>query len=70
MLFLFLRKIMIIKSFYFLILLKHANCFNFDLNKTIIHKPPYLKSSSFGYSVAGYKVDNDSWFVFFLRNFL
>ena len=55
---------MIIKSFYFLFFLTFdVNCFNFDLNKTIIHKPPYLKNSSFGYSVAGYKVDNDSWFV-------
>ena len=38
-----------------------VNSFNFDLNKIIVHKPPYVKNTSFGYTVAGYKVDNDSW---------
>ncbi len=44
-----------------LFLLNFINCFNYDLNKVVIHKPPYLKNNNFGYSVAGYKVDNDSW---------
>lgn len=45
----------------FVTLLTIVNSFNFDTNKAIIHKPPYLKDTNFGYSVAGYKVENDIW---------
>ena len=51
--------------FYLMIMLKCSIslAFNFETNKVIIHKPTYSKSTHFGYSVAGYKVDNDSWIL-------
>jgi hypothetical protein len=28
-----------------------------------MHKPSYSKNTNFGYSVAGYKIENDSWIL-------
>lgn len=44
-----------------LLFIDYVNSFNYDLNKVIIHRPSYLQNTYFGYSVAGYKADNDSW---------
>ena len=40
-----------------------VNSFNFDTEKVVIHRPPYLKNTNFGYTVAGYSVLNDSWII-------
>ena len=39
------------------------SCFNFETTKVTIHKPSYAKSTNFGYTVAGYRVENDSWIL-------
>ncbi len=50
----------------FFILATNCKCvhsFNFDTTKVVIHRPPYLKNTNFGYTVAGYSVLNDSWII-------
>lgn len=41
-----------------LILFVTANCvaFNFDANKSVVHRPSFARGSNFGQTVAGYKV--------------
>lgn len=34
---------------------------NFETSKVIVHKPSYSENSHFGFTVAGYKVEKDSW---------
>ena len=34
---------------------------NFETTKVIIHKPSYSENTNFGYTVAGYKLEKDSW---------
>lgn len=38
-----------------------CNCFNFETKKVVVHRPPFLENTDFGFTVAGYKVENDSW---------
>ena len=38
-------------------------CFNFETTKVVIHKPTFSQNTHFGFTVAGYKVDNDPWLV-------
>ena len=40
-----------------------VDCFNMELDKVVLHRPSYLANANFGFSVAGYKVDNDSWIL-------
>ena len=40
-----------------------TECINFETNNVILHRPVFSKNTNFGFSVAGYKVDNDSWIL-------
>jgi integrin alpha 8 len=51
-------------TFFVLSLLTSSiSSFNFELDKVVIHQPSYSSQTNFGYSVAGYKVDNESWLL-------
>ncbi len=53
---LFIINIIIISIF-------ESNSYNFELDKVIIHNPSFSKNTNFGFTVAGYKVENDSWII-------
>ncbi|CAF0823367.1 unnamed protein product [Brachionus calyciflorus] len=44
-------------------LFNFIKCINFETNNIILHQPVFSKNTNFGFSVAGYKVDNDSWIL-------
>ncbi len=37
--------------------------FNFDTKHVVVHRPTFSRDSHFGFSVAGYKVDNSPWII-------
>jgi hypothetical protein len=45
----------------FTILMKNASLFNYETSKIILHKPSFSTNTYFGFTVAGYKIENDSW---------
>ncbi len=48
-------------GYFCLIAICNINCTNFETNKVIIHRPSFAQNTHFGYSVAGFKMENDSW---------
>lgn len=52
---------MLFKILIFCFLINNLTSFNFETNKIIVHKPSYSNNTYFGFTVAGYKVENDSW---------
>jgi hypothetical protein len=55
----YLFKILICLSF----IINNIYCFNYETNKIIIHKPSFSNNTYFGFTVAGYKIENDSWYT-------
>ena len=54
------------KSTFFFVcnfLIECLHCFNFETNRIIMHQPSFAKNAHFGYTVAGYKVANDSAWI-------
>ena len=46
-----------------IIICHRVGCFNFEANNLVIHRPSYSRNANFGFSVAGYKVDNEQWII-------
>ena len=40
-----------------------ARCSSLEANKVVIHRPAFAHRANFGFSVAGYQMDNDSWIL-------
>lgn len=46
-----------------IILIQKASLFNYETSKIILHKPSFSTNTYFGFTVAGYKIENDSWIL-------
>ncbi len=47
----------------FSLFLASTQCYNLELDKVVVHSPPFSRNTHFGLTVAGYKVDNDAWIL-------